>query len=418
MDQTEITNFFKDRKEGWLKKKLKASMDEDEVLELKLECEKVFSMQEWLPSASSRAGQISIASHPCTFSHPSSRKNKNGYVSSIISNAQKRDDGYLRSGNVEVENDALGNAAALDVYKFLMLKMDDGTALLEHIQKDSDIAKSLLSIKGHTYEALKNGFLAMVESSAESVTSLRIKQVYFPLSEGYHLLSTLSNSGIMYHLRKKMDSMRFGDDIKALREKRKKSEFSEDGFVEIYNLTTLGYGGTKPQNISVLNNANGGKVHLLHSMPPSFQKRDVYFPKSNFFGDSLRDWELKSNFLALDSLFKPTNSRNTIDIRNKRDEWYEEIVHKVIERMWEVRDVASQQYYPKNSKLKAHQKIWLLEEEEREKSDEWLDKLFKEIVAWYIRSFEKFVGKEQIKYGKAEKQNFFDVLEKNREAFR
>jgi CRISPR-associated protein Csy1 len=36
----------------------------------------------------------------------------------------------------------------------------------------------------------------------------------------------------------------------------------------ILNLTKIGYGGTKPQNISVLNNQNGGIAYLLSSMPP------------------------------------------------------------------------------------------------------------------------------------------------------
>jgi len=417
MNQIEIINFFEERKEGWLKKKLKTSMSEDEVFELKLECEQNFSLQEWLPSASTRAGQISISSHPCTFSHPSSRKNKNGYVSSIIATAKKEDDGYLRSGNVKVQNDALGNAAALDVYKFLTLKMDDGLSLLEHIEDDSDIAKSLLHIKNHSYEELKKGFLAMVESSKESVTSIRIKQVYFPIEDnGYHLLSILTNSGIMYHLRKKFDALRFSDEIKALREKRKKSEFSEDGFIEIYNLTTLGYGGTKPQNISVLNSANGGKVHLLHSMPPSLHVRDIYFPKSNFFGDSLRDWELKESFTALDKIFK--TDYNNKNIREGREYRYEEIIDKIVERMWQVREVAKEQYYDKNSKLKAHQKVWLLDEIKREDSDEWLEKLLKEITSWYIRSFEKIVGKELSVYGKSERDNFFEVLQKSKEALR
>ncbi|MEX6067038.1 type I-F CRISPR-associated protein Csy1 [Providencia hangzhouensis] len=31
-----------------------------------------------MPSAAKRAGQISLSTHPCTFSHPSSRKTKTG----------------------------------------------------------------------------------------------------------------------------------------------------------------------------------------------------------------------------------------------------------------------------------------------------------------------------------------------------
>ena len=73
-----IDNFFKERKEAWLKEKLKPSMEEFEVREKKLECMQRFSREAWLPNAAKRAGQMSLATHPCTFSHPSARKNKNG----------------------------------------------------------------------------------------------------------------------------------------------------------------------------------------------------------------------------------------------------------------------------------------------------------------------------------------------------
>jgi len=90
----------------------------------------VVSPETWLPNAAKRAGQMSLSTHPCTFSHPSARKNKNGYVTPVMANADSFADGYLRSGNVVVEIDALGNAAVLDVYKFLTLEMEDHKKLL------------------------------------------------------------------------------------------------------------------------------------------------------------------------------------------------------------------------------------------------------------------------------------------------
>ncbi len=241
-----ITKFLDERKEAWLKKNLKSTMLDDEILELQEQGSSLFSLEVWLPKASKRAGQISMATHPCTFSHPSARKNKNGYVTSIIAMNTYEADGLLRSGNVKVQSDALGNAAALDVHKFLNLVMPDEKVLIEHIQEDTPLAKSLLNIKSKSYEMLKDEFLEMVKHSEEPLTSSKIKQVYFPVEDDYHLLSILSNSGMIYHLRKRLDAIRFGEDeegknhLKELRESRKNGTFSEDGFVEIYNLTTIG----------------------------------------------------------------------------------------------------------------------------------------------------------------------------------
>ncbi|HBD9477303.1 TPA: type I-F CRISPR-associated protein Csy1, partial [Legionella pneumophila] len=196
-----ITDFFAERKKSWLKKKLKSDMTELEKNNILQECEDIFALENWLPNAAKRAGWMSISTHPCTFSHPSSRKNKNGYVTSIIAKAPRKADGYLRSGNVHVALDALGNAAALDVYKFLSLVTEDGKTIIEHIQQNTEVAKSLLSIKTDSYENLRVGFLEMVSSNEASITSSKIKQVYFPMGNEYHQLSVLSNSGMIFELR-------------------------------------------------------------------------------------------------------------------------------------------------------------------------------------------------------------------------
>ena len=427
MNET-ISKFFDERKEAWIKKNLKSSMEEDEVLELHEKSAIEFSREVWLPNASKRAKQISISTHPCTFSHPSSRKNKNGDVTSIIANVESRRDGFLRTGNVEVQSDALGNAAALDVHKFLTLVMPDGRELIEHIEKESSLATSLLTIKTKDYHELRDEFLAMVTSSTELVTSSKIKQVYFPIDNNYHQLSILTNSGMVFELRKRLNKIRFGEDeeekelLKSLRKKKSNNEYSEDSYRDIFELTTIGYGGTKPQNISVLNNRNGGKAHLLNSMPPTLKRRDIRFPKEDFFKNSISIWEFKNTFFALDNIYK--TDYNNINIREGRDYRYGEIIDRIIERMYAVREVSLEQYYEKNSKLKHHQKVWLIEseayEKERKESDEWLERLLKEIARWVIDvGYKKVVGKkEYIKFGKGEYVNLLTLLENYKEALR
>jgi len=419
MNET-ISKFFDERKEAWLKKNLKSSMLDDEVLELHEECAGLFSLEVWLPNASKRAGQISISTHPCTFSHPSSRKNKNGDVTPIIAENKQRNDGFLRTGNVEVQSDALGNAAALDVHKFLNLKMPDGKLLLEHIKNDTELAKSLLKIKSKKYEVLKDEFLEMINSSIELVTSSKIKQVYFPVEGSYHQLSILTNSGMVYALRKRLDKIRFGDELKALREKRKKNEYSEEGYREIYALTTIGYGGTKPQNISVLNSQNGGKSQLLNSMPPELKQRNIRFPKVDFFSESINPWKFKSTFDALHNIFKVPNYSNEA-MRNARKHHYEQLTEKVIEQMWSVRLVEEEQYYGKNSKLKSHQEIWLLNENSRTRDDEneWLDVIIKEIALWILSSYKKILKKSAIDVnGTEELKDIQNIVQQSKEALR
>jgi CRISPR-associated protein Csy1 len=255
----------------------------------------------------------------------------------------------------------------------------------------------------------------MISSLETLVTSEKIKQVYFPVNDDYHQLSTLSNSGIMFHLKERINTIRFSDETKELRLKRKDGEYSDKGFSEIYDLTTIGYGGTKPQNISVLNSQNGGKAYLLKSIPPTLVKRDVYFPKSNFFQDSIRAWEVSEIFDALHRI--ASTDYNNTDIRNGRIRRYGQLMDKIIEKMWAIRLVSLEQYYEKNSKLKSHQKIWLSHEHEsvRESDDVWLEKLEKEITLWILKSYEKRTNK---KFGQEEKKDIAEVVHEHKEALR
>jgi len=422
-----LSEFFAVRKEAWLKKNIKASMDDVEINQLNIDCDDVFEAKSWLPNAARRAGQISIATHPCTFSHPSSRKNKNGYASSVIARTLSAADGFLRSGNVNVEPDALGNAAALDVYKYLTTKLADGQTLLTHLEQDSPQAKIALDCQSQDesclYDVLKDGFMVMLQSGGESITSSKIKQVYFPVDDDlvvgdqdkYHQLSILSPSGIMFDLRKRLDTLRFSDEVKAARSS-KKSNKEGASYKEIYNLTTIGYGGTKPQNISVLNNANGGKVHLFMSLPPSFAKRDTTFPTKDFFTQSVRinTKACRSVFYALHALYK--QDQNNMHVREKRDELYQDIVDYMLGVLWEMR-VAKDQFLASHSQLPSQQKIWL-QVTPHPDNDDWLDGLLSQITQFIFQGYEAILGKKAIKLGDAEYKHIAKLVDNNKELLR
>lgn len=417
-----LKEFFNERKEGWLKKNLKPSMEDTEKAQLEIDGEEVFAAANWLPNAAKRAGQISISTHPCTFSHPSSRKNKNGYASSIIANASMSKDGFLRSGNVTVEADALGNAAALDVYKFLTTRLHDGQTLLEHLQQDTEEAKAALAIKSPTeeqsYSTLKQGFMTMLASNGEVVTSSKIKQVYFPVSPNngtmnYHQLSILTPSGIVFDLRKRLDSLRFGDEVKANRE-NKRNNRPGDSYKEIYGLATIGYGGTKPQNISVLNNQNGGKAHLFTALPPVIEKRDIQFPSKDIFGQNIRYGWCRNTFNQLHTLYKKEDTNR--HVRAARDDFYQDLIDYILETLWQVRGV-KEQFIPTNSNLSKHQRIWL-QVQKAPDDDEWLDDILAQVANFIFHGYEKILKSKAEMLGEGELKQMRKIVEENRELLR
>lgn len=416
-----IVDFFSERKKGWLKKKIKSGMSDREIEQIEKECEEIFSFENWMPNAAKRAGQMSISTHPCTFSHPASRKNKNGYVTPIISNATRHADGYLRSGNVDVKSDAFGNAAALDVYKFLSIKVKDGVTVIDHIKMDTEFAKSLLNIKSESYDTLKKCFMDMVFSDKKVITSSKIKQVYFPVDDEYHQLSILSNSGMIFKLRERIDALRFSDSIKGGRENRRKNIYSDFGYSEIYDITTIGYGGTKPQNISILNNQHAGKAHLLLSVPPFLEKRDIRFPTKDFFTQSLRYYDFKEILKRLDNVFKIERAGKIPleKIRKGRDNCLADILNIISLKVIALRDVSINQFWSETNELPAWQKLWLCKqyEEERLKDDNWLNELCKHISLWIDRAYKKIV-KNPLMLGEAERSYIASFINEHSEVLK
>lgn len=433
-----IETFFEERKAAWLKKNLKATMSEVEVREKEIECETVFCLQQWLPSAAKRAGSRAFTSHPSKFGHPSTgigkanRKNFT-YVTPLICKPKFIPDGFLKSGSVNVELDSLGDAAALDVDKFLSLKMQDGQNVIQHLNFDTELAKNLFTLANvednENYQSLKKGFLAMTANDAEVVTSSKIKQVYFPVipqqtdnqlgCDNYHQLSILTASGILFELRKRLDAMRFGDEIKLARAQKKTNQ-EHQGYREIYNLTTIGYGGTKPQNISVLNNQNGGKAHMFMCIPPQLKNRDIHFPTADFFNQTVNYFQCKNQFNQLHKLY--SRDDNNIHIRTARDEYYQSIIDHIIEKMWQVRSVSAEQFSVSSNQLSAAQKTWLCEQheakEKRENTDDWLDEIVKSFTTFLVHGYEKVLNKKAIKLGDAEYKHMQKQVTLSKEALR
>ena len=408
-----IKKFLSERKDERIKKKVKASMTEEEKLAVEQEAKDEFSLDSWLPNAAKRAGQLSLVSHPGKFSHPSSK------TSSIIASAQKKPDGFLRTGNDSGELDVFGNAAALDVYKFLSIELKDGKSVLEHIEQGSGTIRKELKTKTASYEEIQQGFMKIKQRDNAPTTSGKVKQVYFPVNGEYHLLSILTPSGLMFKLRNKIQDIRFSEQVKEARLARRKQDFNENGFAEILNLSVVGFGGTKPQNISVLNSKYGGKSYLLRSMPPILEKRKIKLPKNNFFINSLWIKAFADSFKSLHKLI--AIDYNNIKIRDARDNIIQYIIDQVIEKMWAIRRYEGRWSAADNyARLPAYQKIWLdnVRKEERETNDEWLDKVISELARWFILAYKKVLGKKAKLLADDELAHIRKFIAQNKEGFR
>lgn len=383
-----IEAFLNERKELWLKDRLKKAENETVIAELQQQANERFSLQEWLPDAAKRVSQLSMVSHPSKFSHPSAK------TSSVIVQAKHSVDGYLRSGNVDYPLDVFGNAAAMDVFKFLSVNLDNGQTVLDAFEKQDEDLKQFIQRSSLDFDVLRLAFLVIKDNDTSVKTDHLVKQVYFPIGEkNYHLLSLLTPSGLITKLKQSIDAIRFSDATKLAKDRRKKNELDEVGYADIYDLTVTAYGGTQPQNVSVLNSQNAGRAYLLSSAPPQFEKRAIRLPKTDFFAQSLYRKNFQDSFLQLHKLMQL--DVNNIDIRTAIRNIIQFVIDQVMFQAFKIRQSyaegwSNEDYYASLPKL---QRVWLDDfyENEREQYDEWRDELSREIARWILRSYEKSI---------------------------
>ena len=369
-----ISDFLYGRKQKPLKegKKPAAEIDSD------------YSIPVWVANAANRASQLSLVSHPAKFSHPDAK------ATPVLFTGEFNADGYLRSGNVPIpQQDVVGNAAALDVYAFLSLVLEDGNSVLTHFEQQTTLLKGLLNTDAETFQVWRKQFLTIKQSAQNNKTFSQVKQVYFPVTEGYHLLSVLYPSGLMTEHRERLHTLKFSETTKQAREAKKKQEFHEQGFKEIFGLLTQHFGGTKPQNISKLNSNNGGEAWLLPSIPPSLQAQYVALPKVDFFKAMHWDKQLSELLKALHPLL--ATDYNNVDIRAGRKRLMTYLFEWILERAARLQNQNAGWSQAEGFELPKEQQIWLdaVFAEQREAEKDWREKIAKSISTWLMVAYER-----------------------------
>ena len=384
-----IQNFLNERKELWLKDRLKKAENDSVISELQGQADDKFSLKEWLPDAAKRVTQLSMVSHPSKFSHPSAK------TSSVIAQAKQINDGYLRSGNVSYPLDVFGNAAAMDVFKFLSLPLTEKLTVLDGFERQEESLKTLLVGADLDFETLGTEFLKIKATDTSVKTDHLVKQVYFPIEQAeYHLLSVLTPSGLITRLKQSIDTIRFSEETKQAKELRRKNEHHEIGYADIFDLTITAYGGTQPQNVSVLNSQNAGRAYLLSSCPPMLEKRAIRLPKTDFFAQCLHRKNYQESFIQLHKFMQL--DLNNDDIRTAIRNIIQFVIDQILvlaskTREYSTEGWSNQDYYASLPKL---QRIWLdkIYQTERDEDSDWRDELSREIARWILRSYEKVIS--------------------------
>ncbi len=264
-----IHSFIKER----LQSKLEALKPDESVRRQQLEEE--YRADNWLSSAAQRVSQIQLASHTLKPIHPDAR-GTNLHVGDLTVEAV----GMVGTHSLPVarDHDVVGNAAALDVFKFLSLE-HDGRSLLQRAISDDANLRAALSDDADEAQSWQASFASITADKRDPASHTLAKQLYFPLqSGGYHLLAPLFPTTLVHHVYKTIREDRFGEAAKAARQARREGKEVSSGYREYPEIAIQRFGGTKPQNISQLNSERHGENWLLPSKPPSWQSLDMKPP--------------------------------------------------------------------------------------------------------------------------------------------
>ncbi|MDH4482977.1 MAG: type I-F CRISPR-associated protein Csy1 [Rhodoferax sp.] len=261
--------------------------------------------------------------------------------------------------------DVVGNAAALDVYKFLKLS-HDGHSLLElAVQGDADLTAALTdnTVLAQQWMA---AFASLAEARGTASSHTNAKQLYWLVGNGahddgaFHLLAPLYPTSLVHRVYQQIQDDRFSEDVKAARAARKAGNYHSRPVREYPQLAIQKLGGTKPQNISQLNSERRGDNCLLASIPPIWKSEDVrpLLRVSSLFKVYGRRRAVAQQARALRLFLQGDPPRNK-PTRRQVQEWVQSLIDELVLFQAELFTLAPGWSQADECRLSAGQRAWL-----------------------------------------------------------
>lgn len=244
-----------------------------------------FTYDAWLADAAKRVEQIQAVTHSLKPIHSDAR-GTNIYAHPATLPTLTVLGSHALGQNFA--GDVVGNAAALDVYKFLKLEVK-GRSLLTALLEQDEQALQALHSEPEQAQALSTAFTALTQPRTEQPSSHTLaKQVYW-LQGGnacadtdYVLLAPLYPTSLAHAVYAQVQEDRFSPANKAARLAKKEGKPHDGIFRDYPGLAVQKMGGTKPQNISQLNSERGGVNYLLASLPPQWRTKGERLPVNTY----------------------------------------------------------------------------------------------------------------------------------------
>ncbi len=392
---------------------------EQQLFEQRRELEKKYEVRTWLADAAARAGQISLVTHAVKYFHGDARG------SSVYSTVKSDEAAYLTTARLPSPAvDAVGNSAALDVAKLLQTE-HEGDSLLASLKRGDFSALAALAENEMQAEQWVSGFMQALSDKTLSTHQLA-KQLYFPVSDAgeYHLLSPLYSSSLAHDLYQRISHARYSEASVAARKARREGHWHSEAVQYFPDLAVQNMGGTKPQNISCLNSARGGKNHLLRCAPPQWQQslKPPVSHKTFLTAVSPKVTRVVSDLRRY--LHTVYERDNTMEIRQQRAEYVDELIGMIFSYAAEIQSLTVLQGWSQQEDcvLKAAHQLWLDPLRQRTDPDfklrreggEWISEIAEDFAHWLNTRLKQ---DEKLKVGAVEFREWSVLMRKRLREF-
>ncbi|CAK0756596.1 CRISPR-associated protein Csy1 [Gammaproteobacteria bacterium] len=377
-----IQEFLKDR----LEKKLEKETDEERRRTL----EEEHRVENWIPKAAHRVTQLQQVTHAIKYTHSDAR----GTCLYSVGNAEAGSTligTHTLNGNSQV--DVVGAASALDVDQFLSLQVE-GKSLLEYaIEGNPAFIAAFPENEDLAKEWIKS-FKTIIEPKETLNCHTLAKQVYWPLENGeYHLLAPLFPTSLVHNLWETIREDRFSESAKEARKAKRAKEHHSKSIRDYLNIVLQKFGGSQPQNISLLNRKRDGESYLLASVPPNWQSEKIPVPMKveTIFGRPFGSRKrVQDSIEDLRKLLRDTRNANNVRIRNRRAGLVGSIQGELIQFSEELRSLPPGWSSHEDCRLNQEECYWLdpnrAEQDEMfalgRKSYPWADEVCRRFGNW------------------------------------
>lgn len=355
-----ITQFLNERRDGKLEM---LSGDDPKTISARAELLVQFQLTHWIADAARRVGQIQAVTHSLKPIHPDA-KGSSLFCPPVDLPALPLVGSHCLGERYV--GDVVGNAAALDVYKFLKLEYG-GQNLLAWLRAGDADAVAALSDDPVQAAAWAESFVGLTQPRRGNTSSHSLaKQLYWQVGNdsgqlaSFHLLAPLYATSLAHRVYERLQADRFSDAAKDARQARQDKQFHEQPVRSYPHLAVQKLGGTKPQNISQLNSERLGQNHLLASLPPRWTSRDVapLLRTDSLLSRFNRRPAVRELLVALRE-FLETHPPKTMDTRDHRDDLSDELVHQFAQLAAEWRELPAGWTQDPQCQLPACERVWL-----------------------------------------------------------